>query len=296
MDISVVILPDLLWPQAVERWRAAEHIGFVRAWTYDHMSWRTLRDGPWLGTIPLLTGVATVTSALRIGTLVTSPNFRHPALLAKDAMSIDHISDGRLDLGIGAGAGGASWDARVLGGPDLSQGDRTSRFVEFVDALDVLLREPATSFAGRFYEVNDSRTFPGCVQRPRVPFTIAGTGPRALGVVAQQGAGWVTYGGLTTTHTHDEWYLAVRDQVDTLERVCNDAGRDPALVRRVALVSLEANWAHGTLAAWDDFVGLAEGLGFDEIAVHWPRPHDDALPGVAPEVFDVICDRVHSEF
>jgi alkanesulfonate monooxygenase SsuD/methylene tetrahydromethanopterin reductase-like flavin-dependent oxidoreductase (luciferase family) len=209
-------------------------------------------------------------------------------------MTIDHIGGGRLDLGIGAGAGGASWDARVLGDVAVSQADRTARFVEFVDVLDLLLRDPSASHNGRFYEVVDSRTYPGCTQSPRVPFTIAGTGPKALGVVARHGAGWVTYGGLGTTHTHDEWYLAVRDQVDTLERVCVEADRDPVDVRRVALVSLEANWAHGTLAAWDDFVGLATDLGFDEIAVHWPRPDDAALPGVAPDVFDVICDRVRS--
>src|ERR1700759_422023 len=102
LQIGVVVLPDLSWPDFRDRCREAEARGFHTAWTYDHLSWRTLRDGPWLGAIPLLTAAATTTTTIRLGTLVTSPNFRHPALLAKDAMTLDQISEGRLELGIGA--------------------------------------------------------------------------------------------------------------------------------------------------------------------------------------------------
>src|SRR3954447_13185424 len=98
MRVGVVILPDLRWHQAQQRWREAEARGFTNAWTYDHLSWRSLRDGPWLGTVPLLAGVAALTERIRVGTLVTSPNFRHPALLAKDVMTLDEISGGRFDL------------------------------------------------------------------------------------------------------------------------------------------------------------------------------------------------------
>src|SRR5205085_1494270 len=83
----------------LERWRDAERRGFETAWTYDHLSWRSLRDGPWLGAMPLLSAVAASTTTLRVGTLVTSPNFRHPALLAKDVMTLDEISAARRDLG-----------------------------------------------------------------------------------------------------------------------------------------------------------------------------------------------------
>src|SRR5690348_13376960 len=103
LRVGVVILPDLSWEGSRRRWREAEQRGFHAAWTYDHLSWRTLRDGPWHGAVPLLAAAAGVTERIRLGTLVTSPNFRHPALLAKDVMTLDHISGGRFELGIGAG-------------------------------------------------------------------------------------------------------------------------------------------------------------------------------------------------
>src|SRR3954468_5368656 len=123
---GVVILPDLRWEQSRDRWREAEQRGFHAAWTYDHLSWRSLRDGPWLGAIPLLSAVAASTTTLRVGTLVTSPNFRHPALLAKDVMTLDEISGGRFVLGIGAG--GIGYDATVLGAPPPRLPDRAARF------------------------------------------------------------------------------------------------------------------------------------------------------------------------
>src|SRR5438309_11820031 len=149
MHVGVVILPDLRWPQAKARWREAEARGFTTAWTYDHLSWRSLRDGPWLGTVPLLAAVAASTTRLRLGTLVTTPNFRHPALLAKDVMTLDEISDGRIDLGIGAG--GTGYDAAVLGDEPPAPAQRAARFEEFAESLDLLLREPKASYRGRFF-------------------------------------------------------------------------------------------------------------------------------------------------
>src|SRR3954454_24492847 len=150
MHVGVVILPDLRWHEAHERWREAEARGFTTAWTYDHLSWRSLRDGPWLGTVPLLAAVAATTTRLRLGTLVATPNFRHPALLAKDVMTLDEISGGGGGIGtgrggrseLGIGAGGTGYDAEVLGGPPLTPAERTDRFEEFVISLDLLLREP----------------------------------------------------------------------------------------------------------------------------------------------------------
>jgi alkanesulfonate monooxygenase SsuD/methylene tetrahydromethanopterin reductase-like flavin-dependent oxidoreductase (luciferase family) len=287
--VGVVILPELRWPVAVERWRDAEDRGFATAWTYDHLSWRSLRDGPWLGAVPLLSAVAASTSTLRVGTLVTSPNYRHPALLAKDVMTLDEISAGRIDLGIGAG--GIGYDAAVLGLPPPKLPDRAARFTEFVDALDVLLREPMSSYQGDFFTVVDSRTLPGCTQQPRVPFTIAAAGPRAMAVAARHGETWVTYGPVAPTESSDEWYDAVAGQVAVFERACDAVGRNPASVRRAALVGLELGWAQESVDAWDDFCGRVEALGFTDVIVHWPRPDDSELPGPPPAVFDEISRR-----
>ena len=120
MRLSTVILPVYRWAEGRRVWRRAEELGFHAAYTYDHLSWQTFRDRPWYGAIPTLTAAATATDHLRLGTLVTSPNFRHPVTLAKDLMSLDDISDGRLTVGIGSG--GTGFDAFVLGQEPWSTG------------------------------------------------------------------------------------------------------------------------------------------------------------------------------
>jgi alkanesulfonate monooxygenase SsuD/methylene tetrahydromethanopterin reductase-like flavin-dependent oxidoreductase (luciferase family) len=284
--VGVVILPDLRWREALPRWREAQDRGFTTAWTYDHLSWRSLRDATWLGCIPLLAAVAASTTELRVGTLVTSPNFRHPAPLAKDAMTLDEISGGRFDLGIGAG--GTGYDAHVLGAPAPTPAERTARFVEFVDALDLLLREPAATFEGRWFTAIESRTFPGCTQRPRVPFTVAAAGPRGLRVAATHGQTWVTYGPLQSSPDRDEWLAGVTAQSRQLDVACEEIGRDPSTIRRMALLGLEVSWAQASVGAWQEISGALEERGFSDVVVHWPRPHDPDLPGPSPAAFDAM--------
>ena len=216
LRIGVVILPDLSWEQSRARWKEAEQRGFHTAWTYDHLSWRTLRDGPWLGAVPLLAAAAECTTTLRLGTLVTSPNFRHPALLAKDVMTIDQISGGRFELGIGAG--GPGWDATALGGPAPTFPERAARFEDFTAALDVMLREPSGTYSGDMFQAPEYRTLPGCVQRPRVPFTVAAFGPRALAVAAEHGECWVTFGPAHSADTGDAWFDGVQEQFPQARR------------------------------------------------------------------------------
>jgi alkanesulfonate monooxygenase SsuD/methylene tetrahydromethanopterin reductase-like flavin-dependent oxidoreductase (luciferase family) len=288
--ISVEILPELRWPNALIRWREAERRGFHAAYTYDHLSWRSLRDDPWLGAVPLLSAVAASTDRIRVGTLVATPNFRHPALLAKDVMTLDEISGGRFELGLGAG--GTGYDADVVGMPPLSAAARQDRFEEFVEALDVMLREPASSYSGRYFTVVESRTYPGCTQEPRVPFTIAATGHRGFDLTARFAQTWVTVGPLIRAAPARDWYDAVERQLAGLGRACESAGRDPGSLHRCAVLSLDVAWAQSSVATWDDFCGRLESLGFDEVVVHWPRPHDPDLAGPAPAVFDEISARL----
>ncbi len=296
LRIGVVILPDLPWPALRERFVEAEARGFETAWTYDHLSWRSLRDGPWLGAVPVLTAAAAATTTLRLGTLVTSPNFRHPALLAKDVMTLDQISGGRIELGIGAG--GTGYDATALGGPAPTPADRTARFADFTAALDVMLREPSGSYAGSHYQAPEYRTFPGCVQQPRVPFTVAAAGPKALAVAAEHGARWVTFGPVVEDGSPARWFAGVEEQCRRLDAACEEAGRDPAGIRRMVLVSLDAGWADGSVSRWQDFTGRLGALGFTDVAVHWPRPGQpdgERLPGCAPDVLDALTAQQRAD-
>ncbi len=125
MRFGVVILSDRPWLEARPLWCEVEELDFDSAWTYDHIAWGSMREGPWFGALPTLTAAAMATSRIRLGTLVASPTFRHPVPLALEAISIDDISAGRLTLGLGAGGRGA--DATVLGGEPRTARERADR-------------------------------------------------------------------------------------------------------------------------------------------------------------------------
>src|SRR3954452_13050828 len=150
--VGIVILPELRWAEAQQRWRRAEQYGFAHAWTYEHLAWRDLADGPWFDAMTTLTAAALATSRIRLGTLVASANFRHPVHFAREITALDDISDGRLTLGIGAGAAAPSFDALVLGRPPLEPRARADRFEEFVELLDALLRNDRVSWRGSYFE------------------------------------------------------------------------------------------------------------------------------------------------
>jgi alkanesulfonate monooxygenase SsuD/methylene tetrahydromethanopterin reductase-like flavin-dependent oxidoreductase (luciferase family) len=294
LRVGVCLLQEQRWAADQIRWREADEAGFTTIWTYDHLSWRTLRDGPWYAAMPLLTAAAGVTKQARLGPLVASPNFRHPVLFAKEVMTLDEISGGRVDLGLGAGAGGTSADATVLGEPDLSPRDRMQRFEDFVGLLDQLLTQPATTASTAWYAAQDARMIPGCVQQPRVPFTIGATGPRGLQLAARHASTWVTYGPASGATDEASWWQALHEQSGRLTDACEAAGRPAGDIARMALVSLEVGWPQSSPQAWDDATGRLAEAGFTDVVVHWPRPHDQSMPGPTPATFDHIASTLAS--
>ncbi len=272
LRLSTVILPVLRWHDGGrERWQRAEELGFDTGYTYDHLSWREpFRDGTWFGALPTLTAAAAVTSRLRLGTLVTSPNFRHPVTLAKELMSMDDISGGRITLGIGAGGNG--FDATALGHEPWTPRERADRFAEFVPLLDRLLREPVVSYEGDFYSAGEVRNIPGCVQSPRLPFAVAATGPRGLLLAARYGQSWVTTGDprIHETATPAEGLQAVRDQIVRLGTACEQTGRDPGDIKKVLLTGFVPGSPLESVDAFVDFAGRYAAAGIDEIVLHWP--------------------------
>ena len=126
-----------------------------------------LRDATWFASVPTLAAAACVTSTIRLGTLVASPNFRHPVPFARELLTLDDISGGRLTVGIGAG--GHGWDATVLGHSPWTMTERQDRFAEFVELLDRLLTDRSVTFDGRYWSARQAMLRPGCVQQPRVP-------------------------------------------------------------------------------------------------------------------------------
>jgi len=289
MRVSTVILPVYPWSEGRAVWREADDLGFDTAYTYDHLSWRTFRDGPWFGTVPTLTAAATATERVRLGTLVTTPNFREPVTFAKDVMTLDDVSGGRVTIGLGAGTTG--FDASVLGGEPWTPRERADRLRDFTVLLDRLLTEPVVTHDAGHYRAHEARTIPGPVQSPRVPFAIAATGPRGLRLAARYGQAWVTTGDgrLGDDATPAESRAAVRAQVERLEAACADAGRDPAAVERILLTGFTPD---RPLDAVDAFVETAAGYaaaGITEIVLHRP------IPGTQFAADQAVYERVATE-
>ncbi len=286
MRVGVVILPQFSWAEARARWKSLEDRGFAHGWTYDHLAWRDLTEQNWFGTIPTLTAAATATSTLRLGTWVTSPNFRHPVTLAKDLMTLDDISGGRVIVGVGAG--GTGWDATVLGQQPLTPGQRVQRLAEFVTLTDLLLRQPETSWQGDYFRADRARMIPAG-SRARIPLIVAANGPRTMRIAA--GAdGWATTGPESTDASTRQWWDAVGGLVDRFESAAAQAGRDPATMDRYLNLDSAPVLSVSSLDAFTDAAGRAAALGFTDILVHWPRPQgvyaaDDA-------VLDRIADRL----
>lgn len=283
------MIPTDPWDVAVTRARRLESLGFSHLWTYDHLSWQRYRDRPWFAAIPWLTGIAAATSTIRIGTMVTSPNFRHPVTLAKDAMTLDHVSGGRLTVGVGAG--GIGFDASVFGQPVASPGQRATRLEDFVTVLDGLLRNRTYSSDNERYPVHEAQMIPGCVQRPRLPLAIAATGPRTMAVAARFGDSWITEGDPTDpTPTAASCEAAMRHQAALLDQRCAEIDRDPASIRRIFLLSNRAERPLADLSAFTDFVTRYEQLGFTDIVFHDPRP-DDPIWDDDPAIVERVAER-----
>jgi alkanesulfonate monooxygenase SsuD/methylene tetrahydromethanopterin reductase-like flavin-dependent oxidoreductase (luciferase family) len=210
----------LSWDETVDQWQRFKAAGFDSVWNCDHFQPPSDPGGPHMDAWMVLAGVAACTSRIRIGVLVSSNTFRHPALLAKQAVTVDHISNGRLELGIGTGWFKLEHDS--FGIPFPEPKELVDQFEEAVEVLDLLLRQDVSSYDGRYYQLNDAPFRPGPVQQPRPPLTLGAHGPRMLKIVARYGDRWNSYGSV------DE----IRARNDAIDRACAEIGRDPGEIVR----------------------------------------------------------------
>ena len=270
MRIGLVILPTDRWRAARRQWEWADGAGFETAWTYDHIRWGGMPDGPWHAAVPVLAAAATVTRRVRLGTLVATPNFRHPVTLAREAIALDDVSEGRLDLGLGPGSEG--FDATALGQEPWAPAERLARFEEFLDVLRPIVEgAPTTRTTARtaHYAADEAPSTPGTVQRP-LPLTIAAGGTTGLRIAATHGRNWVTIGPTGRAERTPESVLgAARRQVAALRDACAAAGRDASAIGKVLL------WTptEPVIDSVDQFEELSAPyaeLGFDQFVVHHP--------------------------
>jgi F420-dependent oxidoreductase-like protein len=204
-------------------WRVADEAGYDSCWVMDHFATLGARDdGPIFETWTMLAAMAAVTSRVRIGCAVVGNTYRHPAVLAKMAVTVDHVSVGRLEFGIGAGW--AENEHTMLGLEFGTRNDRADRLEESVQIIRSLWTQPRTTFPGRHYRLTNAVAEPKPVQRPYPPIWIGGSGPkRTLRIAARFADVWNAAGG-----SPDE--VAASSAI--LDRHCADVGRDPGEIRR----------------------------------------------------------------
>jgi F420-dependent oxidoreductase-like protein len=231
-------------------WRVADEAGFDHCWCMDHFA--TLGpsdDGPIFEAWTLLAGMAVATSRTRIGCMVTGNTYRHPAVLAKAAVTVDHLSGGRLEFGLGAGW--AENEHTMLGLPFGTRRDRADWLEEACELIRSLWTQERTSFDGRHYQFAGAIAEPKPVQQPHPPIWIGGSGrQRTLRITARYADVWNAAGG-----SPEE----VAEASAVLDQRCAEIGRDPAQIRRsVQLRVAEANDELLELAQSYRAVGVTE--------------------------------------
>lgn len=236
------------WGDFLDVWRAVDECDpFAAAWNFDHF-YPLIGDthGPCLESWTMLAALAQATTRIRIGSMVNGMHYRHPAVTANMAATVDHISGGRLDLGMGAGWNFEESDAYGIELGTVKQ--RLDRFEEGVEVIVRLLSDEVTTFKGEYYQLTDARCEPKSVQQPHPPLLIGGSGrKRTLAVVAKWAQKWD--GAFADP---DKW----RDANDALIGHCEAIGRDHTEISRSIHVAWEAGANPSELAdqarAWAD--------------------------------------------
>jgi F420-dependent oxidoreductase-like protein len=246
---------QLEWSELRDRVVWADEAGFESAWVFDHFT--VLygdRTGPCLEAWTLLAALGAVTKQIRLGALVTGVTYRHPSLLAAEAVTVDHVSGGRLNIGMGA-----AWheqEHQRLGFDFPPTGERIERLEEAVQIIKGLLTSDNFEFDGRHYRLQRAYYRPRPVQQPHPPIWIGATGEKVmLPLVARHADVWHGFGSVRD--------LARKSAI--VDRAAEAAGRDPAAIGRSTSLSISE--------PWDEVRREADGLrraGFDHLVVSWP--------------------------
>jgi F420-dependent oxidoreductase-like protein len=262
------------WPDMLALWREADQIEvFESGWTFDHF-YPIFSDptGPCMEGWITLTALAQATSRLRLGTLVTGIHDRHPAVLANMAATLDVVSGGRVELGIGAG-----WNEEESGAYGIELGsarERSDRFEEACEVIIGLLSQETTTFTGRYYQLTEARCEPKGLQRPHPPICVGGSGEkRTLRTAARFAQHWNFLGG-----TPEEFAR----KRDVLHAHCADLGRDPKEIMLSSHVWFNADDGPGPVA--DQVAALGE-QGLDLAIVYLPPPHDPRVLAPLADAF-----------
>ena len=250
-------------------WRIADEAGFDHVWDFDHLASigpggvaRTVYEG-WT----LLAAIAASTRRVRFGCMVTGNIYRHPALLAKMVVTVDHLSGGRLEFGVGAGW--AEAEAKMFGLEGLDH--RVGRLRESIESMISLWTNDRTTIDGRYYHFNDAIADPKPIQKPHPPIWIGAGGDQMMLLVARYADVWNSAGAASPE--------AASEQSRRLDDLCRKVGRDPAAIRR----SIQHMFDGRDRAQLVDRIGRHLELGFTEQIINCQGPEHARVAAAAAE-------------
>lgn len=278
MRFAIKTTPErVTWTQTLETWRAADDIDlYESAWNYDHFEpIYAPRTEPCLEGWSMLAALAQATTRIRIGCMVTGILYRHPAVLANMAATVDHVSGGRLELGLGAG-----WMEREAAAYGIELGTITERIDRFDEACQVirgLLHEEVFSFSGDWYTLTDAVCWPKSIQQPHPPICIGASGEkRMLRSVARFADHWNLAGGSPEDFARKKAVLAGH---------CADIGRDPAEITTSIHLFVDDN---NPIEALADQAAAYSEAGADLGIVYLFPPH--ITPAIATDAANRLRD------
>lgn len=296
LRFHVLLLPNVAWTELTARVQRLEALGFEVAALADHFVDWTNPKATWFEAWTTLAALANATTRIRLVTLVSQIPLRNPAMLARQALTLDHISGGRIEVGLGTGLT-IDPSYPMAGLPNWSVGERVARFAEYVELVDRLLAQEVTTFIGRFYQVEGAVMNPRPVQTPRPPITIAALGPRMLRLAARHADCW---NSLSFLPTFAEQLAETAERCRIIDAECAALGRDPGTLRRsYTLFDGQARHHGGAMGyyaspeAFLDQVSRLIALGISDIGLYYPL--DPAqLPTFERIATDVLPDlRAH---
>jgi F420-dependent oxidoreductase-like protein len=266
------------WENMLRYWQDAEREeAFTGAWLFDHfVPINGHVEGPCMDGWTLLGALAAATERLRLGLMVGCNGYRHPAVLAKIATTVDQVSGGRLDLGLGAG-----WfelEYNMYGLPFPKPAERIRELDEALEVLKLLWTEEVASFEGKYYTLKEARHEPKPVQKPHPPITIGGGGEQlTLRVVAKHAGIYNVPGQNLETAKHKN---------EVLDRHCREIGRDPGEIRRSLQMFMQSP---DDVSGMRDRIKSYQEIGIDHVCIGMPvEYHSGLVASVAREVAPLL--------
>lgn len=270
---QVLTLAGRPWPEFRDQVKRIEDLGFDVAAVPDHFCDWANPPAPWLECWTLLAALATETTTVRLASNVAQIPLRNPGVLAHQAITVDQVSGGRLELGLGTGLM-IDPGTEMVGLPNWSNSERVERFGEYLELLGLLLEHNETTYSGAYYSAAAAVMNPSSLQRPRVPLVAAALGPKMMAHASRLADTWNT---MSFDPDFDAQLAELSTRADSMDSLCAEAGRDPSTLRRSAnLFDAEARGSGGRLRYYDDdelferIVRTLIGAGYTDIGLYYP--------------------------